>query len=289
MSFYISLQTNNDFPNNTPSRNITKLHSPIKLNGNYEVAIVELFIKFENIDQLGFIEFDITNNFTIEDINNNHGIMIFFKNKQKIFKISNQETSLQDLINSTFLQIRNLYFYDFYKRIDENINEKDIPNLTNLIEKSSHKTDLEILLNNFNKEFFKMNIEHDIFNLLNMKNCKIKFNGLIQHLLNINTNDYITEDIINQPTKKLQNYKFDSFNVKSNIIEEQLFANRKSQILQSVFIPQKVDYFYKNFDSPHYLKINLNYIENIEISFTKLDEQEIDFRYSYLKLHFRRK
>ena len=45
MSFYITLSGNsslNDFPNNTLTHYITKLKNPIRLNGNYEVALAQI-------------------------------------------------------------------------------------------------------------------------------------------------------------------------------------------------------------------------------------------------------
>ena len=45
MSFYITLPSNssfNDFPNNTLTHYITKLKNPIRLNGNYEVALAQI-------------------------------------------------------------------------------------------------------------------------------------------------------------------------------------------------------------------------------------------------------
>jgi hypothetical protein len=76
-----------------------------------------------------------------------------------------------------------------------------------------------------------------------------------------------------------------------DIIEAPIVSNRVEQIIKIVK-PEGCykDYISKNFDNPHYIKVNKNIIYKIQVQIKDQNQQFIDFNCGpvTLKLHFRK-
>ena len=241
MSFYITLPSNSsldDFPENTLTHYTTRLKTPLRLNGNYEVALAQIL-------------------FPRNWKHTTDGIII----------LNTPEGSVSIKIE--------FHVWESLKDLLTRIKEK--------IFAAGVQIDLE----------YDQNTSRIFCNV--PPECSLKFENGINKVFGFqsdfldgnSTSMFYSDDVINTNLNTVN-----SLYIYSDICEYQLIGDTEAPILQVVStIDSKVDYVEKIFDSPHYIPLARNNLENIEIDIRCDLGKPIQFQSGkvIVKLHFRKK
>ena len=284
MSFYVTLPSNSstNLFDNTISNFTTQLHIPIRLNGPYEVALVEFSYDHYWKVNLGKL-------FYIHNEKNDHNHKIFE------FDIIHQEgDSIEKLVSLINKEIDNhliQHEIEERKRIDNKIlTEKEMRLYINKYMFDKEMLDLEkpIPFLKFNNENYQLEI-----NTLT-KNDMIKLEGIIVDILGLVRKPFLNKHI--SPVnidRKYQNgiFAINNLYIYSDIIKYQYIGDTLSPLLRTINI--KFNHILSTesvtYDSPHYIPINKSSIDTINIKIKDEFGNSIRFERgkSIVKLHFR--
>ena len=242
MSFYITLPSNSsfkDFPNNTLTKYTIRLKNPLRLDGNYEVALAQI---------------------------------IFPKNwkyrEDGIIELSSPKKSFQ--IKVQFL------VYETLSHIFERLN--------NVFMSTGIQAEL-----GYNDETNRVYLSL-------APTCKIKFNDNINEVFGFTSKEFVgfqdktySSDI--KVMARINNINF--LYIYSDICQYQIVGDTEAPLIQVVSAIENNSEFYieKIFDSPHYIPLARNNLENITIDIRDDLGNPIQFDTGrvVVKLHFRKR
>lgn len=283
MSFYVTLPSNSSMNmfDNSISNFTTQLHIPIKFNGPYEVALVEIAYDHNWDVDLGKIKYIYSDEITLESqvlyrdgegfekliskINVEIGAKIISYEKDKIKK-NHPEMSDKEL----------------HKFLIESLSEeRDYHDVDNDIIVKRNRIPIVLLVDNE----LKVNTMND--------NHHYKFEGVIADLLGLNNillNSKTAQIKINSDYLK-SFYVISSLYIYSDIIKYQYVGDTLAPLLRNVVVTPNKNYTIRNniYDSPQYIPVNRSVIDTINIQIT--DEFGKNIRFtggkSIVKLNFR--
>lgn len=285
MSFYVTLPSNSSTSlfDNTISNFTTQLHIPIRLNGPYEVGLVEFSYDHYWKVHVGKLIY-------------NHNAKNDASHRIFEFEIIHQEG---DSIEKLVMGINNL--------IDKYIIEFEINERKNLDGKILTEKEMRVFIYKqmFEKQqpsdpnkpihflkFNKFNHQLEINTLT--KHDMIKLEGIIVDLLGLNKSPFLNKQM--SPVnidRKYQNgiYVINNLYIYTDIIKYQYIGDTLSPLLRTINIPFNEILSTESviYDSPHYTPVNKSSIDTINIKIKDDLGNSIRFERgkSIVKLHFR--
>jgi hypothetical protein len=312
---YISLPSNSkDGTDNTTTRYITNLDIPFKLEGGYEVAIVEAIYTQSWFLSVGYIEYayaDIVTNQSWQKIP-----IKFYDGENLVefcLRINDQikDFLIQKIYNSRYAFLQSLY------KINNEASKAEIEKLNLNLYPTSYYDTINSYKNKFSViedikrkeneyiEAFSLNIINSrIIIEFKSKKQSIKFFGDITKILKINQNE-ILESHTYAPLSSFKksindNELHEQFDpicllgtliIYSDIGEYTYYGSQMMPLLRTLVIDYKTigRTLISHFDTPHYIKINKEEINSILIDIRDDFGEKIYFENSKItiKLHYR--
>jgi hypothetical protein len=293
----------------------TNFNQPIKLQGDYEVAIVEAIYTQSWYVNVGYIEYcysEIITNKCWQKININ-----FFDGenlKQFCERINNQvkEFIIEKIYNNRFLFIQTVKSLETEENV-EKIKKLDLNLYPNSKYDKENKNNKLSVIDNIKKneqeyiEAFSLSIiKGSLYVDFKNKKQSIKFIGDISKILKcVANNNPNLESHLFMPLTKLSHQinEYDTLNIEdpnfllgtlfiySDIGEYTYYGSQMMPILRTLVIDYKTTgrTLISHFDTPHYIRINKEEINSILIDIRDDQGEKIFFENSKItvKLHYR--
>jgi hypothetical protein len=269
MSFYITLPSNasmETYPDNKMSNYTTKLKSPIKLDDEWQVALVEFTYR--------------------QSINIKLGEMIIFKD-EKIFESIDIEgyegETLSDLFNNIETKLKKIF-------LDKKLYIKFT------IESNNIKIKIKELLSTDEIQYDQIENDSNKKKISTNNNYFVQLSGILPIILECSKNKFFDNDeLSNIYTAKSIIHKNESFYFYTDIIDYQFVGDTKAPLLTTASIigepGNAIQIFFEN---PQYVDVNKSELFTINIQIKNSQDEFIRFSNNSLsnvivKLHFRPK
>lgn len=278
MSFYVTLPSNSssaNFKNNTKSNYHTSLLNPIRLEGEWEVAIVKMNYRYAFDNIVGYIDIFKEHDAEVLSVplkydKEDSAIEIF-----KLLKVEIESNVKLNSILEIVIEDEEKEKFRTSKRTRPILN-KDIQGLDG--------PQLDLI------EFEK--IVNGKLKIIISNDHYIRFRGTIKNILKLNKRLYSKEFIYDFTDEHVQINE--AFFIYTDIIEDQIVGDTKAKLLDTISIKGSAHNEAVSIDiqNPNYVNLSLKEFSNIYISIK--DSFGDSIRFSNLskviiKLHFRPK
>lgn len=287
MSFYVTLPSNSSmdlYPDNTMTEFTILLKEPIKLDVQYEVALVELTYKHSWSLEVGqlIIQPLIGSSYDV--------FKLIFHDGESILSFTHR---LNGEIWKYFIK------KEYDRRLELGKTSQEIPQSIK-IPKNPFNTTLreddvvdEIKASSYFRSIPSFSADPYKF-IIYPREYRIRFDGDILTILNLEPNwyagnvekKYIESGIINDPSPSIINSLF----IYCDIINYQYVGDAYAPLLRSVVVDNGyLKTAWVNYDNPHYLSVNKYYINSIRVEIRDDTGKKIQFENGrvIVKLHFR--
>lgn len=289
MSFYVTLPSNSSmdlYPENTMTDFTVLLKEPIRLEVQYEVALVELTYKHSWSLEVGQL--------FIQSLNGPN---------YDVFKLVYHDgEKIKSFISRLNGEIWKYYIKKEYdRRFELGKSNQEIPQNIKIPKDpfNSNFRDEDVVDEIKSSDYFRSipSFSSDPYRfIMYPREYRIRFDGDILRILNlepkwyerIGLKKYVESGIINDPSPTIINSLF----IYCDIIDYQYVGDAYAPLLRSVVVDNSyLKTAWVNYDNPHYLSVNKYYINSIKVEIRDDTGKRIRFENGrvIVKLHFRPK
>lgn len=271
--FYVTLPSNvNDSIHlfNTMTNYTTQLFKPLVFNVPYEVGLVEMTFPTPQTSTDGPIGKIVLSQFL-------HKFQSKGKSSEKHLSESKLEVKLSDLKRENFVD----YLNSNLKLMAEEIQCSPPPRFVKT--QINEEKFQYFLLPDF-EDGHTILMYGEIAELMGYKSSTPERDYRIYH--------HMRGDVLNYDVSKMV-FNVNNIFVYTDIINHQYVGNSYTQLLRCVPIDYRIENQSVVYDVPHYLPLNSNYIDSIQMTIKDDENRFINFKTGtqkvYIKLHFRPK
>ena len=289
MSFYVTLPSNSSmdlYPNNTLSEFAVQLKDPIRLDVQYEVALVEFTYKHSWSLEVGKLVIDLLNERDYDTFNLvyhdgesissfthrlNGEIWTYYIKKEynRRYELNKKGFLTNDVLAPPSLYSPSNLNHDVIKDIRKSEWFKSVPSFTN--------DPFKFVI--YQPGYSRIKFEGDILKILNLENNWYR---------STTDNKFLSSGLIEDPSPSIIQTLF----IYCDIIDYQYVGNAYVPLLRNVVVDNSyLKTSWVQYDNPHYLNINKSEISVIRVEIRDDTGRKVKFDNGKViaKLHFRPK
>lgn len=289
MSFYITLPSNSSmelFPNNTMTDFTVILKEPLRLDIQYEVALVELTYKHSWSLQVGRMIVRLTNEYSYD---------VFYL-------VYHDGENIKSFVNRLNGEVSEYYIKKEYNRRYDLFKANSSESIA--LPKSEYNNrdkESNVISEIINSEYFRLlprfsSDEHRFIMYIPGEKDEIWFDGDITKILNLERRWYFSSPddkflksgVIDDPSPNI----IQSLFIYCDIIDYQFVGDSFVPLLRTVVVDNSyLKTAWVHYDNPHYLNVNKSEISSIKVQIRDDNGNKIRFENGKIiaKLHFRPK